>query len=155
MVDFSRGRMMQIAALAFASLVPTLSYAADLLPQAPSLEAVDEERVTFGTGWYLRGDIAGAKDTKVSIGGAMLPTSSDFLNSWSAGLGFGYKYNEWFRTDVTADWRSPRTFRGNTASGVRCQIGAVAYPPWRRGHHRIDAGLFVMLRLHPGTHASF
>lgn len=128
MVDFSRRATLPVAALAFATLLPAVARAADYLPPPPSLEAVDEERVTFGTGWYLRGDLTASQDVKLSIGGATVPRNSDFFNSWGAGLGFGYKYNDWFRSDVTADWNNPRNFQGNTVSGVLCQIGAVGTP---------------------------
>lgn len=128
MVDFSRDMAVRATALALASLSPALAFAADLLPPAPVLDTVDEERVTFGSGWYLRGDIGGAQDVKLTIGPVTLPRSNDFFNAWSAGIGFGYKFNEWFRTDVTGDWRSPRTFRGNTSYGIPCQIGAVGTP---------------------------
>lgn len=125
MVDFSRGVMVQIAALTLALLAPTLSHAADLLPPSPSFDSVEEERVTFGTGWYLRGDAAISNDTKLAIGNVALPSSKDFFNSWSVGIGAGYKYNEWFRTDVTVDWRNPRSFTGNTASAT-CITGFYA-----------------------------
>ena len=128
MVDFSRRLMAPVAALAFAAVLPAAARAADYLPPPPSLEAVEEERVTFGTGWYLRGDLAASQDVKLSVGGTTLPRNSDFFNSWGAGLGFGYKYNDWFRTDVTGDWNNPRQFRGNTVAGLPCQIGAVGTP---------------------------
>src|SRR4051812_4339191 len=115
MVDFFRGLLMPAAALAFASLAPMIARAADMLPPAPSLDPVEEERVTFGTGWYLRGDVGIANETKLSVGAITLPSSKDFANSWSAGLGFGYKYNDWFRSDVTVDIRRNRAFQGNTA----------------------------------------
>ena len=123
MVDFFRGFLMPAAALAFASLAPTLARAADM-PAAPSFDPVEEERVTFGTGWYLRGDIGAANDIKLSVGSIPLPSTNSFINSWSAGLGFGYKYNEWFRTDVTVDFRRARSFQGNTAGPIPCQTGA-------------------------------
>ncbi len=140
MVELSRRLMAPVAALAFAAVLPTVARAADLLPPPPSLE-MDEERVTFGTGWYLRGDIGASQDVKLSIGGTTLPRNSDFFNSWNAGLGFGYKYNDWFRTDVTGDWNNPRTFRGNTASGVPCQIGAVG-TPFGPGPYTGSAGVY-------------
>ena len=124
MVTFSHGRRAAaFAVLALASLGPQIARAADM-PYAPPMDNIDEDRVTFGTGWYLRGDVAAASDVKLSVGNVTLPTSNAAFNSWSAGLGFGYKYNEWVRTDVTADWRSPRNYSGNTTSGVTCQIGA-------------------------------
>lgn len=88
--------------------------AADM-PFAPALEPPPvEQPVLFGTGWYIRGDLGIAKDTPLPVGGATLPSSKSFPNSWSIGAGFGYKYNSWLRTDVTLDWRRPREFQGNT-----------------------------------------
>lgn len=132
MVSFSRDRrapvaaVLALASLTGGSLAPTAARAADMpfAPYAPPVAVLDEERVTFGTGWYLRGDVAATNDVKLSVGSVTIPANNKFANSWSAGLGFGYKYNEWIRTDVTADWRSPRRFEGNTAYGVACQIGA-------------------------------
>ena len=126
MVTFPNGRhAFAGVVMALALLTPPVAHAADM-PYAPIMGNVEEERVAFGTGWYLRGDVAAASDVKLSIGGTTVPSTSNFVNSWSAGLGFGYKYNEWIRTDVTADWRSPRRFEGNTTSNLPCQIGAVA-----------------------------
>ena len=123
MLDFRRDRRTTMAAaLGFALLAPALGRAADM--PAPAFEPVEEERVTFGTGWYLRGDIAAANDVKIPIGNVSLPSNNNFFNSWSAGLGFGYKYNEWIRTDVTVDWRNPRSFQGNTMGPILCQSGA-------------------------------
>lgn len=116
------------ACLVAGAFAPSAARAADM-PFAASYGgysgAIEEERVTFGSGWYLRGDAAVANDVKVNIGNVSLPSSGAFFNSWSVGVGAGYKYNGWFRTDVTLDWRSPRAFQGNTAYGVACKIGAM------------------------------
>lgn len=106
------------------SLLATIAARAADMPIAPLLDDPAEERVTFGTGWYLRGDVAAANDVRLSVGNVSLPTGRGVFNSWSVGVGAGYKYNEWFRTDVTLDYRSPRTFNGNTVAGVPCQDGA-------------------------------
>ena len=112
MVGSFRDRVSIISAsLAFAALVPGLARAADM-PMAPPLDAVEEERVTFGTGWYLRGDIAAASEVKVAVGNVIVPTKNETFNSWSIGVGGGYKYNDWFRTDVTLDWRKPQSALG-------------------------------------------
>ncbi len=91
--------------------------------------AVDDTPVTFGTGWYLRGDLSVAGETQIPVGVVMLPASNKFPNNRSLGLGVGYKYNNWLRSDVTVDYRSGREFKGNTTMGVvRCQDGAVGTP---------------------------
>ena len=56
--------------------------------------AGDDAPVTFGTGWYLRGDLSMAGDTQIPIGNVILPKSSSFPNNSALGLGFGYKYKD-------------------------------------------------------------
>ena len=90
---------------------------------------VDEAPVTFGTGWYLRGDMAVSGETQIPIGSVLLPSSNSFPNNYALGVGFGYKYNNWVRSDVTVDYRAAREFKGNTSHGVvACQDGAVGTP---------------------------
>ncbi|MFV0279272.1 MAG: outer membrane protein [Rhodoblastus sp.] len=94
-------------------------------PMAPIAEPMEEERVTFASNWYLRGDFAIAKDVQIGIGSAFLPNGRSFPNAWSIGLGMGYKFNNWLRGDLTADWRAPRTLNQNT-SAMSCTTGWVA-----------------------------
>ena len=82
----------------------------------------DEPRVTFASNWYLRGDIGVAKDIQIGIGSSTLPRGGSFPNSWSFGLGAGYKFNDWMRADLTLDWRAPRSFNDNTTS-IACIVG--------------------------------
>jgi len=109
------------ATTALTAVPPVL--AADM-PMAPPLEPYDDGPVSWGTGWYLRGDLAMSKDNSLSIGYLTLPKSQNFPNAWSFGFGAGYKFNEWFRTDLTFDWRMPGSFKGNTVAGMPCQVGA-------------------------------
>jgi opacity protein-like surface antigen len=85
--------------------------------------SVDDTPVTFGTGWYLRGDGAISQDVQMNFAGALVPKNTGFPNSWSLGVGAGYKYNSWLRSDLTLDWRAPRTFQGNVST-LACQISA-------------------------------
>ena len=119
--------MATVAALAVALAAPAAQAwewpffgSSDTPDVAPA--PIDDRPVTFATGWYLRGDVAVAQDTPLQFGTSTLPQSTGFPNSWSIGLGFGYKFNDWFRTDVTADYRAPRTFQRNTASAT-CPVG--------------------------------
>ncbi|TAL77390.1 MAG: porin family protein, partial [Beijerinckiaceae bacterium] len=62
--------------------------------------------VEFGTGWYIRGDLAFADDSLPPLSADL----SQFLSSarqasLSAGLGAGYKFTNWLRTDVVLDYR--------------------------------------------------
>lgn len=78
------------------------------------------EPVELGTGWYLRGDIAAVRSPVLNIDGAV--TANNFVNNWSAGVGFGYRYNSWLRTDLTADYQ-PLYSRSGAANVVTyCQV---------------------------------
>src|SRR5438270_11216083 len=78
-------------------------------PAIPASEGPFE----FGTGWYLRGDIGYAFNNKTGIEYGGLPlTNTKINNTWSAGGGFGYKFNNWFRADITAEYRNDATATG-------------------------------------------
>jgi opacity protein-like surface antigen len=110
---------------AAAALVATLFHsgalAADLrMPYAPPQN--DDVPVEFGTGWYIRGDLAAAQDNANVFGRASLLHMKP-PNGWSAGLGAGYKFTNFLRADLTVDYRSPVTTNG-LAGTTPCQIGA-------------------------------
>jgi opacity protein-like surface antigen len=109
-----------VAALALA-MFNTASFAADL--QAPySPPQNDDVPVEFGTGWYIRGDIAAAQDNAIAFGAAKLLHMKP-PNGWSAGLGAGYKFTNYLRADLTIDYRSPATTNG-IAGSQPCVVGA-------------------------------
>lgn len=106
-----RGVTFLIAAGA-ASLLGTAALAADL-PIAPPPMMYAPPAHDFG-GWYLRGDIGFSnqivKDVRYGRESAYTPLTS--LNQQSSfdsagifGLGFGYQFNNWFRADVTGQYR--------------------------------------------------
>ena len=100
-----------------ASVFSTAVFAADLPIAQPPMYA--PPLVDFG-GWYLRGDI-GFSNQSVS---RVLDTNSTAYNNvavsqtssfGSAGIfdvGVGYAFNNWFRADVTAQWRGKSNFTG-------------------------------------------
>lgn len=76
------------------------------------------DKVDFATNWYVRGDLAYAAETfpKLSSGFTYNPAlspayalnqTSPALNNFSASAGMGYRVNDWFRTDLILDYRSP------------------------------------------------
>lgn len=108
------------ALLLAAIAAPVAASAADMPwsrgPAVISETAPVEEEI--GTGWYLRGDIgfSQAQNPSIDIGG----TRFDHIRSrgeavW--GGGFGYKFNEWFRADLTVDQIS--------TYGLKSQIGSI------------------------------
>lgn len=76
-------------------------------------QPAETQPVEFGTGWYLRGDLAYANDSVPPLA----PNLTQFLSSsrqanFNADLGFGYKFNNWFRGDVIVDYWNPISASG-------------------------------------------
>lgn len=95
--------------------------AADLLPPPPPLEPPPP--VDFG-GWYLRGDVGvGAlqlsdwRSTLTPNAFGVFPAGPVWATHYSigdtafAGGGFGYQFNSWLRTDLTAEYRIQSNYR--------------------------------------------
>ena len=94
--------------LALASSI-TAVRAADLLPPPPPPPAPVEPVSDFGGGWYLRGDVGVSSYNagRVSYPGRndIAIYDKDFGSGAFAGVGAGYRFNSWFRADVTAEYR--------------------------------------------------
>ena len=100
-----------------ASLLSSVAFAADLPappPYAPPPPA------DFG-GWYLRGDIgfSNQRVKNVSINDPTLvvvPGSDREVNTFDTGgifgVGVGYQFNNWFRADITGQYRGNANFKG-------------------------------------------
>ncbi len=71
-------------------------------------QALPQDKVEFASNWYIRGDLAYAAETypKLSFD-STFSEPPPILNTFSAGAGFGYKVNNWLRTDLVLDYRSP------------------------------------------------
>lgn len=98
-----------------ATLLSSAAFAADMPIAPPPYAAPVVE--DFG-GWYLRGDI-GFSNQRVDRLNNVLDatlTSSVQNNSFNTagifGLGVGYKVNNWFRGDVTGEYRGNSHFSG-------------------------------------------
>lgn len=82
-----------------------------------TLPSTQTQPVDFGSGWYIRGDVAYALDTLPEISDwGIFPNTSSWRNTYSLGLGAGYKFTNWFRTDMTLDWRDPLTASDSSTS---------------------------------------
>jgi len=112
------------------ALAPVASRAADL-PEPPLLEPAPEP-VEFGSSWYLRGDVGYKvyRDPKASYGNpaAAFAGNRDFSGEKMGdaaviGGGVGYKFNDWFRADVTADYETPSKFHGRLFCPGACGAG--------------------------------
>ncbi|HMK90824.1 MAG TPA: hypothetical protein VK446_14480 [Methylocystis sp.] len=78
--------------------------------------------VEFGSGWYLRADI-GYENTQAPVVSADFPINVDRLSNATGGIGFGFQFNSWFRTDLSLD-RSVLGQNGPLAS-IYCPYGNV------------------------------
>lgn len=105
----------------------TGSAVAGLLLGAAGAQAADmpvyyEPVPEFG-GWYLRGDIGASHQVSDEIdspyfdeiaagGGSVNVYDSEWEPSAFIGFGVGYVFNDWFRTDFTAEYRFKSDFDG-------------------------------------------
>jgi opacity protein-like surface antigen len=100
-----------------ASLLSTMAFAADLPIAAPPVYVPPAD---FG-GWYLRGDV-GFSNQRVNNIRKSDPTAYAGLTSFGEttsfdtggvfDIGAGYRFNNWFRVDVTAQYRGNANFKG-------------------------------------------
>ncbi len=78
--------------------------AADM-PFASAAPPLVQQPVELGTGWYLRGDLGFVSEKAVTLD-ADLSASQKRRAHYDVTAGFGYKFNNWLRADVTYDWRN-------------------------------------------------
>jgi len=100
----------------FATAAQTGARAADM-PMPPVQLPQIEEYVA--SGWYLRGDIGMTNQQVKSLNNALYSTATsvnttqeDFDSSPLFGLGVGYQWNTWLRTDLTGEYRGKANFHG-------------------------------------------
>jgi opacity protein-like surface antigen len=120
-----------IVAAGAASLLSSVAFAADLAIAPPPMYApppVEE----FG-GWYLRGDIGmtNQRIRDLTLATAPIPagfqsTGMGFDSSMSFGLGVGYKFNNWFRGDLTGEYRGKANFHGSQFSPLNASFAGFA-----------------------------
>ncbi|GAA0776618.1 porin family protein [Roseibium denhamense] len=105
----------------FAIAVSTAGYAADL--PTPVIEHIPEVPAAAG-GWYLRGDIAykvyGDPSGSFNDGliGDLRFERESIDNAWMIGVGVGYKFTDYLRTDVTLDYETPAAVKGYAVCGA-------------------------------------
>jgi opacity protein-like surface antigen len=128
-----------LIAVGAASLLPTAAFAADMpiMPPPPAMYAPPPQPCCDFGGWYLRGDIGFSnqqvKDVKLDNPAAYSGLSSfeqttNFDAAPTFQVGVGYQFNNWFRADVTGQYRGKSNFKGTdnftfpwggaTASGI-------------------------------------
>jgi|GEM_PF-573390 opacity protein-like surface antigen len=122
----SRARATALTATLGAMCVSAAT-AADMpfLSPLPAPPPVDQP-VEFGTGWYLRGDI-GYSNMSIPAVVADFVSNLGRTGAVSGGLGFGYQYNNWLRTDLEIDHAAFKL--GATHAPEWCPSGTVLYYP--------------------------
>jgi len=111
-----------LVAAAAASLLSSVAFAADMpsIAAPPPMAYAPPPVQEFG-GWYLRGDI-GMTTTEAKLHTVLydtLPANTawnqyghGFDGGMLFGLGVGYQFNNWFRADITGEYRSKVSFNG-------------------------------------------
>ena len=109
-----------LVAAGAASLLSSVAFAADMAIAPPPMYAPPPVE-DFG-GWYLRGDI-GFSNQRVNNIRKSDPTAYSQISSLTEtttfdtggifDVGAGYRFNNWFRADVTAQYRGNANFKGS------------------------------------------
>jgi opacity protein-like surface antigen len=114
--------VISLIAAGAATLLSTAAFAADMpsiMPAPPQYYAPPAQ--DFG-GWYLRGDI-GMTNSKATLhdnlydtlpqGTVLQHLGQGFNGGMLYDVGVGYQFNNWFRADVTGEYRSRVNFSGS------------------------------------------
>lgn len=119
-----------LIATAFVAGAANLAAAADLgLPPPPAPEAPVES-----SGWYLRGDVGAGinmlsdqqSSFAVSVPGGFANNGSGVDVQGMIDLGAGYQFNNWFRADVTGEYRWPTKYWGLESYTASCAMPNIA-----------------------------
>lgn len=76
----------------------------------------------IGGNWYLRGDLGYAINASVDgeikgPDGKHTLSGTDAKDAWTLGAGFGYRFNDYVRTDLTFDYRDQVNYTGSCNNG--------------------------------------
>ncbi len=94
---------------------------------APPLQSADP-MMEFGSSWYLRGDIGAVLETNPKISNDLnLISGTKRKASFSGDIGFGYKFNNWFRADTFVEQRTTQS-RNGIGGQIACPTGVVLNP---------------------------
>lgn len=123
-----RGMKYIVSVLFLNSAMAATALAADLGGGPPPMAPGNDQQMEFGNSWYLRGDIGAVLETNPKISNDLnLVSDSARRASYSADLGFGYKFSNWLRADIIAEQRSTASRSGIGGTAV-CPTGVVLNP---------------------------
>jgi opacity protein-like surface antigen len=113
-----------ILAAAVAAGVSASAHAADLLPPPPPMIEAPPPPVDYG-GWYLRGDVGvgiydmsnlrSTFDNPLAVVPGLAFDQQSLGDSFIIGAGVGYQFNNWFRFDVTGEYRTAANYRATNS----------------------------------------
>ncbi|MDE5446151.1 outer membrane beta-barrel protein [Bradyrhizobium sp. CSA207] len=108
-----------------ATLISSMAFAADMpIAAPPPMYAPPAPPADFG-GWYLRGDIGMTNQSmkslhsvsidrvNTSFPGSLQDNGFGFDSSPLYKLGVGYQFNNWFRADLTGEYRGKANLHGS------------------------------------------
>jgi len=122
-----------LVAAGAATLLSSAAFAADMaIAPPPQMYAAPPVVEDFG-GWYLRGDIGFSNQRVERLNNALDVTTTSsvqnlgFNTAGIFGLGVGYKINNWFRADVTGEYRGNSQFFGTDRITFPGGVGTDTY----------------------------
>jgi opacity protein-like surface antigen len=116
-----------------ASLLSSAALAADMAIAPPPMSYAPPPVEDFG-GWYLRGDIGFSNQNVKNVldtnsaayNNVAVTQTSSFGSAGIYGGGVGYQFNNWFRADVTGEYRGKSNFTGlDVITGTGPAVGFV------------------------------
>ena len=116
-----------IAVVGFLSIFNgPLALAADPVMYRSRPEPMKASPDDFASGWYLRGDIQAVRpnDPFLEADGTLSGTQTERRNTWGGGVGAGYQWNSWFRTDATLEGTQTQTNSRSTTTTPHQVSGA-------------------------------
>ncbi len=114
-----------------ATLISSAAFAADM-PIAPPPAYAPPVIEDFG-GWYLRGDIGFSNqrvdrlNNALDAGNLTSVQKNSFNTAGIFGLGAGYRFNSWFRADITGEFRGNSQFYGTDQISYVGGVGTDTY----------------------------
>lgn len=146
-----------------ASLIGTAAYAADMqvLPPPPPMPMYQPPPVAYQPppvmapqsvgGWYLRGDVGIGMQNFNDFPHSQTNSTFVWPASWEIiqkdlqdtaifGGGVGYEWNNWFRTDFTAEYRTKAGFQATGSYTNFCAGGGVCFDVT---HGNVSSAVFM------------
>jgi opacity protein-like surface antigen len=127
------GGVRTFALAAATALMSTATLAADLPPPLPPMpQYIPPAPIVDTGGWYLRGDVGVGMTRAGRLQYLPNPANpvtdfaiehSAFGDTAFAGFGVGYSWNNWFRFDVTAEYRNKASFNAWGSYTIGCPGG--------------------------------